>query len=95
MTFDPLHATLGKLLDQAADAHPTRTAVIFKDRALSFAELRERADRLAAGLARVGLGRGDHLAVWLRRGTDWVVVELAAVGLGLVVVPISTRYELA
>ena len=95
MTFDPLHATLGELLDQVAEAYPTRTAVIFKDRALSFAELRERADRLAAGLAGVGLGRGDHLAVWLPSGIEWVLVELAAARLGLVVVPISTRYKLA
>lgn len=93
--LDPLHATLGEALDRAVDAHPAGTAVLFKDDSLSYAELRGRADRLAAGLLRAGLRPGEHLAVWLPSGLEWVVLELAAARLGLVVVPISTRYKLS
>jgi fatty-acyl-CoA synthase len=92
---DPLHATVAGALDAAADGYGARGAVLFQDLGLTYAELRERADRLAAGLAALGLRKGEHVAVWLPNGLEWVVVELAIARLGLVLVPISTRYKRA
>jgi long-chain acyl-CoA synthetase len=49
---------------------------------LTWAALRERVDRLAAGLQQLGLGRGDTLAIMLSNRPEFHVVDLAAVMLG-------------
>jgi len=93
--IDPLATTLGQALDRAAEAHGDRPAVICQERGLCYAELRRSADRLAGGLSALGLRRGEHLALWLPSSIEWVLAELAAARLGLVLVPISTRYKTA
>lgn len=93
--IDPLQSTLGQLLDRMADGYGGRTALISGEAALSYDELRREADRLAGGLAALGLRRSERLAVWLPSSLDWVRLQLAAARLGLILVPISTRYKAA
>ncbi|MCG6867410.1 MAG: long-chain fatty acid--CoA ligase [Gammaproteobacteria bacterium] len=47
--------------------------------------------RWQAALRKEGLKRGDRVGLMLRNGRDWVVFDLAAQGLGLVVVPAFTN----
>ncbi|HET9764620.1 MAG TPA: long-chain fatty acid--CoA ligase [Casimicrobiaceae bacterium] len=44
--------------------------------------------RWQAALRNRGLSAGDRIAVCLRNGINWVAVDLAALGLGIVVVPV-------
>ena len=44
--------------------------------------------RWQAALVSLGLAPGERVALCLRNGVDWVAVDLAALGLGLVVVPL-------
>ncbi len=44
--------------------------------------------RWQAALRGLGLNEGDRIAVCLRNGINWVALDLAALGLGLVVVPL-------
>jgi len=44
--------------------------------------------RWQAALAALGLAAGDRVAICLKNGVDWVALDLAALGLGLVVVPL-------
>ena len=44
--------------------------------------------RWQAALSARGLREGDRVGVCLRNGLDWVALDLAALGLGLVVVPL-------
>ena len=46
--------------------------------------------RWQAALRSEALVSGDRVAMMLRNGTDWVIVDQAALGLGLVVVPLHT-----
>ena len=67
-----------------ADAHPDRVAVRTPDDAVSytFAALRERAERLAAGLHGLGLRRGDSLGIMLVNRPEFHVVDLACLCVG-------------
>jgi long-subunit acyl-CoA synthetase (AMP-forming) len=49
---------------------------------LTWGELRDRVDRLAAGLAALGLERGDTLAIMLSNRPEFHIVDLAAMMLG-------------
>jgi acetyl-CoA synthetase len=57
----------------------------------SYAELAERSSRVAAGLAALGVGRGDRLLLLLPNVRPLWEVTLAAMKLGAVVVPASVQ----
>jgi long-chain acyl-CoA synthetase len=44
--------------------------------------------RWQAALSSLGLASGERIALCLRNGVDWVAADLAALGLGLVIVPL-------
>jgi len=73
----------------AAAAHPARTALISGGRTSSYADLLRDANALAAGLASLGIGAGDHLGVLLPNCREFVLLLLAAARTGAVLVPQS------
>src|SRR5947208_14970673 len=86
-------ATVWSLLEAIAARHGQREAIVFDDERLTFAGVRDRARVFAAGLAALGLGRGDALAIWLPNRPLWFVAQYAAASLGLVVVALNPRYR--
>lgn len=86
-------ATLGDLLDDVARRHGDREALVFGDERLTFAEFRDRALALARGLRALGLGRGDHVAIWMPNRPSWFVAQQACARLGAVVVALNPRYR--
>lgn len=84
------------LLRILAAEQPTRFACELPSRpsgSLTYEELETRSRRAAAGLARLGLSRGDRLAVWLPTLPEWFVLLFAAARLGVVVVAVNPRYR--
>ncbi len=57
-------------------------------RNVSVAEVAARIGRWQAALAALDLAAGDRVAICLKNGVEWVSLDLAALGLGLVVVPL-------
>jgi len=57
-------------------------------RDVTVGETAARIGRWQAALLSLGLSPGDRVAICLRNGVDWIAVDLAALGLGLVVVPL-------
>jgi long-chain acyl-CoA synthetase len=55
---------------------------------ITWREIGERADRFRAAIVAVGLEAGDRVALLLPNGIDWVCFDMAALSLGLVVVPL-------
>ncbi|MEI6571226.1 MAG: AMP-binding protein, partial [Actinomycetes bacterium] len=56
---------LADLFEAVSDAVPERTALICGDYRSTFAALDERATRLANHLASQGIGRGDHIGLYV------------------------------
>lgn len=81
--------TLFALLDHAP---ATATALVFEGRRIPYGELRERALRIAAGLTRHGIGRGDVVALWLPNVPDWLAVAFACARIGAGVLSLNMRY---
>ena len=86
-------ATLGGLLRAQARARPDAIYVSDGERRLSFAATDAAVDRLVAGLARLGLKKGDHVALWTANSLEWVLMFLACARLGAPVIPVNTRYK--
>jgi malonyl-CoA/methylmalonyl-CoA synthetase len=60
---------------------------------LTFAALYTAADRLASGMQRWGLGKGDRVAFFLSNRPEFVIAYLAVIKLGAIMVPVNLRYR--
>src|SRR6201993_1941825 len=88
------HATdVWSLLTHWAEATPEAPAFLHGDRALSFAELHEQALRAAQGLADLGVGPGDRVALWLPNMPAYPILYFACTRLGAIAVAVNTRYR--
>ena len=67
-----------------------RTAIEFRDRRLTYEELRDEVDYWASQLSRSGVNEGDRVALLLYDSPEFIACFLAAAWLGAVCVPINT-----
>jgi acyl-CoA synthetase (AMP-forming)/AMP-acid ligase II len=94
-----LSLTVPDLLRKRAGEAPHRIALSahsingWRDR-LTYAQLVNRMEATARGLARMGFGKGDRIGVLLgnEAGRECVLTALSALRLGAAVVPLNTRY---
>jgi 2-furoate---CoA ligase len=75
----------------AAERTPVDEALVGERERLTFAQLRERAARIAGGLAAKGARRGDRVACVLTNEAETVELYWGAQWLGACVVPLSPR----
>ncbi len=79
----------------------SRTALVFPDATLTYAELDDRTERVAQGLRNAGLRAGDRVAALLFNCAPFAELWFGAAKAGIVLVPLNTalkgtllRYEL-
>ena len=96
------YSDLATLIRRKAEKNGTRPALRFAERTISYRELDRETDRVAAGLARSGVHRGDRVAALLFNTPEFPLLWFGAAKLGAVLVPLNTglkgeilRYELA
>jgi len=65
-----------------------RTAVIFRDRHLTYREIADEASRVAAGLQSLGIRKGDRVALHLKNSPTLLASILGCWWIGAIVVPI-------
>lgn len=87
--------TVTGLIDGLAEARDDATAVIYKDRLISYGELAEMGRRAAAGLRAHGVGSGDRVALWLPNCPAYLALYLGCCQLGVIAVAVNTRFRAA
>ncbi|OLF53559.1 (2,3-dihydroxybenzoyl)adenylate synthase [Pseudomonas chlororaphis] len=88
---------LGQVLREQARLTPDREALVQDQRRWSYAELDRRADRLAAGLAELGIGPGQRVLVQLPNIAEFFSLMFALLRLGAIPVfalPAHREHEL-
>ncbi|MDP4101707.1 MAG: AMP-binding protein [Bacillota bacterium] len=90
-----IHSTIGRLLEQTADAYPDRDAVVYPDRNIryTYAQFDSLCRQTAKGLMRMGIGKGDHVAIWASNIPEWLAVQFATAKIGAVLVTVNTNYQ--
>ncbi len=84
---------LSAVLDEAADATPDREAVRFQNTRMTYAVLRERAERFAAALRRNGVRPGDRVALMLPNLPQTVVAFWGVMKAGATAVMTNPLYR--
>lgn len=79
-----------RVLKLAAARYPDRRALRFEDRECTYGELDEAVERVAHGLAALGVAAGDRLATRSYNSDQMLIMMFAAARLGAVVVPLNT-----
>ena len=80
---------LAVMLRESARRAPARTAVILGDATLSYAQLDELSDRVAANLGAAGLAPGDRVGLQLPNIPQFVIAYFGILKAGGVVVPMN------
>ncbi len=88
----PRTFNMADVWEMAADAVPEREALVVGDRRRTYAQLEDRANRLANHLVSLGIGPGDHVALYLENCPEYVETMLAAWKLRAVTINVNHRY---
>jgi len=91
--YTATHKTWGTVLDESASRWPEREAIVFGEQRITYRELRERVERFASGLLRLGIRKGDRVALWMTNCPEWIVAQFAVYKIGGILVPIYTRFK--
>jgi long-chain acyl-CoA synthetase len=83
---------LSDILDAACIDVPDRTATVFLGAELTFADIKDRSDRLAIALARLGIAKGDRVAIMLPNCPQYLIASFAILRLGAIVVNVNPTY---
>ncbi len=91
-----LGETIGQQLDRTAARFPDRLALVVRAQKvrLTWRELHDAVDGLAAGLLAIGLAPGDRVGIWSPNNAEWLLTLLATALAGMVLVCINPAYRL-
>jgi len=92
MATVPRTFNMADVWEMAADAVPEREALVVGEQRRTYAQLEERANRLAHHLAARGIGPGDHVALYLENCAEYVEAMLATWKLRAVPINVNHRY---
>ncbi|MEV6768550.1 acyl-CoA synthetase [Nocardia sp. NPDC051030] len=80
---------LGDVLRRSAARLPDKTALVWRERRESFAELDAAVNRVAHSLADRGVAQGDRVAIYSHNCREFVLLYFALARLGAISVPIN------
>jgi long-chain acyl-CoA synthetase len=85
-------ATLPQLLEQTAAKSARDTALIYFDTTISYEQLQDQVNRLAAGLQTLGVEKGDRVALLMPNCPQFVISYFGALRAGAIVTATSSMY---
>lgn len=91
--FDhPVDKTLNGLIKEAVKQHAKKTAITFNGQSLTYQELNDRANQLAALLIQNKVGVGDKVGISSERSINTIISLLAIIKTGAAYMPLDTSY---
>jgi fatty-acyl-CoA synthase len=90
---DVEHLTVGDALRRAAATVPQKVCVFFKDKTLTYKQLDEESNALAASLQQMGIEKGDRVAIYLFNRPEFYIAFYALQKIGAIVAWINPGYR--
>jgi acyl-CoA synthetase (AMP-forming)/AMP-acid ligase II len=84
---------LYNILSKSEKVHSDQLAVVYGEKRYSYAQFRERVDRLASGLLSVGVREKDRVAILHKNCRRFLETYFAAAKIGAVLVPLNYRLD--
>jgi fatty-acyl-CoA synthase len=89
--------TVGSLLDDMARRYPDNEALVYPERnlRLTYKQFNDTCRQIAKGLLRLGIKKGDNIAIWAYNVPEWVMLQFASAKIGAILVTVNTSYKSA
>ncbi len=91
-TVEVPEKSLVQVFDEAAQKYAGQPAVIFYGNKISFKQLQDEVNRFATALSKLGVQKGDKVALYLLNSPQYVIAYFATLKVGGTVTPISPVY---
>jgi len=90
-----LGMTIGEKFDQACQQYADQEAIVssHQNRRLTYRKLQQEVEAFACSLLKLGLKKGDRLAIWSPNCVEWTVTQFAAFKAGIVLVNLNPAYK--
>ncbi|WDZ49882.1 AMP-binding protein [Acinetobacter vivianii] len=90
-----LGMTIGEKFDQACVQYAEQEAIVsaHQNRRLTYKTLQDEVNAFACSLLKLGLKKGDRLAIWSPNCVEWTVTQFAASKTGIILVNLNTAYK--
>ena len=81
------------MLAETVRRYGEKTAIVLGDRRLSYAGLDDASNKIANALIKIGVNKGDRVAMLLPNSLEFVIIYFGIVKAGGIAVPLDTRYK--
>ncbi|WP_179999754.1 AMP-binding protein [Acinetobacter sp. YH12239] len=90
-----LGMTIGHKFDQACLQYADQDAVVsvHQNVRLTYQQLQENVNAFACSLLKIGLEKGDRLAIWSPNCVEWTIAQFAAFKAGIILVNLNPAYK--
>ena len=86
--------SVGEMLERSARLVPDKAALIYEDQRITYKEVNDRADAVAAGLQKLGVVKGDRVAVFLQNVPELVYSYFGIAKLGAIAAWANPAYRM-
>src|SRR5690606_35879761 len=83
--------TIGEIIQRSSELQGDKLAVVTEDQSLSYRELEDQSDAIAANLQNRGIAKGDRVAVVVGNRAEFPLLVLACAKIGAIMVPINVK----
>ena len=92
--YSGLATSLVEMLRSTVDRTPKNEAIVeIGGPRINYRELWDRSARVSGGLRKLGIERGDRVAIRLGNSLDWCIAFWGTLMSGAIVVPVNTRFS--
>jgi len=84
---------VGNIIRFGARNYPHKEALVCGQNRLTYAEINDRVNSLANGLQKIGVKKGDNVAIMLQNCSEYIEIYFALAKLGALAVPLNFMYK--
>jgi fatty-acyl-CoA synthase len=81
--------TLGDLLERTKDRYPTKKAIMYNNKELTYEQMDNLVNQTAHAFIEAGMKKGDMISVLSKNSLDFVIVNFALARIGAVMIPVN------
>lgn len=92
---DRIYNTIAEQLKETVKRIPDKIAFVFPEEQLrlTFSQADKQSDVVAKSLLALGLKHGNHIGIWSKNHSRWVLLALGAAKIGVTIVPMNVCYR--
>ena len=85
--------SIAQFIDESAKIYPGRIALVFGAKKVTYSDLFLTSTRVAGALNKLGIKKGDKVALWMPNCPEFIYSFLGIARLGAVVVPVNNMLK--